>query len=67
MACVDAGGWTHRVTLTIAESGWLERVDIPRSGNPDGKEYREHIFTALMDGSEGSFDGFTIPTSCRAG
>ncbi len=67
LACVDAHGWTHRVTLTVAESGRLERVDVPRWGNPDGKEFREHLFTALMDGPEGSFDGFTIPIRYRAG
>jgi hypothetical protein len=67
LTCVDAHGWTHRVTLTVAESGRLERVDIARWGNPEGKKFREHIFTALLDGPEGSFDEFTIPTSCRAG
>lgn len=34
-----------------AESGQLERVDLPRWGNPDGKGSREHPFTALLDGS----------------
>jgi uncharacterized protein DUF6544 len=67
VACVDAHGWTHRVTLTVAESGQLERVDLPRWGNPDGKESREHLFTALLDGPEETFDGFTVPTRCRAG
>ena len=72
VACVDAGGRTHRVTLTVGESGRLERLDLPRWGNPDGQEFREHTFTALMDGAEtdgaeGTFDGFTIPLRCRAG
>jgi hypothetical protein len=67
VACVDAHGWTHRVTLTVAESGRLERVDLPRWGNPDGKKSREHRFTALLDGPEETFDGFTTPTRCRAG
>ena len=67
VACVDAGGRTHRVTLTVAESGRLERVELPRWGKPDGQQFREHTFTALMDGPEGTFDGFTIPVAGRAG
>lgn len=67
VASVEAGGWTHRVTLTVAASGRLERVDLPRWGNPDGQKFREHTFTALMDGQEGTFAGFTIPLGCRAG
>jgi hypothetical protein len=67
VACVDAGGRTKRVTLTVAESGRLERLDLPRWGNPDGQGLRDHTFTALMDGPEGTFDGFTIPLACRAG
>jgi hypothetical protein len=38
VACVDAHGWTHRVTLTVAESGRLERVDLPRWGQPRRQE-----------------------------
>ena len=53
VACVDAGGRTHRVTLTVAASGRLERLDLLRWGNPDGREFREHTFTALMDGAGG--------------
>jgi hypothetical protein len=67
VACVDAGGRTKRVTLTVAESGRLERLELPRWGNPDGQGLRDHTFTALMDGPEGTFDGFTIPLACRAG
>ena len=67
VASVEAGGWTHRVTLTVAASGRLERVDLPRWGNPDGQKFREHTFTALMDGPERTFSGFTIPLGCRAG
>ena len=67
VASVDAGGRTHRVTMTVAESGRLERLDLPRWGNPDGQEFREHTFTALMDGPEATFHGFTIPLACRAG
>jgi hypothetical protein len=67
VACVDAGGRTYRVTLTVAVSGRLERLDLLRWGNPDGREFREHTFTALMDSPEGTFDGFTVPLACRAG
>lgn len=65
--CVDAHGWTHRVTLTVAPSGALERVDVSRWDHPDGKPFREHLFTAVMNGDEVSFDGFTIPAEARAG
>ena len=71
VACVEAGGRTHRVILTVAESGRLERLDLPRWGNPDGQEFREHTFTAVMGAESGAaeatFDGFTIPVVCRAG
>ncbi len=67
VACVDVGGWTHRVTMTVADSGRLERVDLPRWGDPDGRGFRDHTFTALMGEMEGTFDGFTIPIDCRAG
>ena len=53
--------------MTVAQSGRLERVELPRWGNPDGKGYREHLFTALMDEPEGFFDGFTMPLGARAG
>jgi hypothetical protein len=46
VARVTTNGFTHRVTMTVAESGRLERVDVPRWGNPDGKPFREHLFTA---------------------
>jgi hypothetical protein len=39
---------------------------ISRAG-ADGKKSREHRFTALLDGPEETFDGFTTPTRCRAG
>ena len=64
---VAADGWTHRVTVTVGETGRLERVDVPRWGNPGGKGYREHLFTALMDGPERRFYGFMVSISARAG
>ncbi len=67
VACVRAHGVTHRVTMTIGPTGRLERIDVPRWDHPDGKAFHEHHFTAVMDGAEGKFDGFTIPTSCSAG
>lgn len=66
-ACIGAAGQAHRVTLTVADSGRLERVDLPRWGNPDGRAFREHTFTAVMDGPEATYDGFTVPLGCRAG
>jgi hypothetical protein len=38
----------------------LDRVDVPRWGQPDGKRFGEHLLTALLDGPEAAFDGFTI-------
>ncbi|MGH3568937.1 MAG: DUF6544 family protein [Pseudonocardia sp.] len=53
VACVDAGGWTHRVTLTIAESGRLERVDVPRLGEPR----RQRVRRAPLHRPHGHGDG----------
>jgi P-type Mg2+ transporter len=36
-------------------------------GQPDGKTFGEHLFTALLDGPEATFDGFTIAATARAG
>lgn len=66
IACVEANRRTHRVTQTVAASGALERVDVARWGNPDGKPFHEHRFTAVLDG-EVRFDGFTVPAQARAG
>lgn len=67
VAHVSAQGWTHRVTVTVAGSGRLERVDVPRWGGPDRKPAREHLFTALLSRQELAVDGFTIPRGAGAG
>lgn len=67
VATIDAAGWPHDVTITVHESGALRRLQVPRWNNHDGKEYREHLFTAVLSEHEDTVDGFTIPTGARAG
>lgn len=66
VAVVTIGESVHRVTLTVAPSGALESVTLPRWGNPDNGPHREHLFTALFD-SESRFEAYVVPTSVRAG
>ena len=67
VACVDAGGRTHRVTLTVAVSGRLERLDLLRWGNPDGQGVpRAHLHRS--DGQPGGdVRRVHCPAGCRAG
>jgi hypothetical protein len=67
MASIDVGGRINRVTITVNDTGALDRVDVPRWGRPDGKTFGEHLFTALLNGPEATFDGFTIAATARAG
>jgi hypothetical protein len=64
---LDAHGWTHQITIAVDSSGRLERVDVGRWGDPDGETFGAHVFTAVFDGVEVTFDGFTIPAHARAG
>lgn len=67
VALLPIGGWTHRVTITVAETGTLTRIELPRWGNPDGEVHHEHVFTADLDEREISVDGLTIPSGAVAG
>jgi hypothetical protein len=67
VACIEVGGRTNRVTITVNDAGALDRVDVPRWGQPEGRTFGEHLFTAVLDGPEATFDGFTIATTARAG
>jgi hypothetical protein len=67
VASIDVGGHPNGITITVNDTGSLARVDVPRWGQPDGKTFGEHLFTALLDGPEATFDGYTIPASARAG
>lgn len=67
VALLPIGEWTHRVTITVAETGALTRVDLPRWGNPDGRDHREHMFSADLDVREITVDGLTIPSGASGG
>ncbi|GAA1388024.1 DUF6544 family protein [Catellatospora chokoriensis] len=66
-ATIDLAGISHPVTITVATDGTLTRVDVPRWGQPTAADYAEHLFTALLDGPEATYDGFTIRSAARAG
>ena len=57
---------SYDVTLTVAASGALERVTVPRWTKLGGGPYQEHPFTAEFSG-ERTVDGYTIPLQTRAG
>jgi hypothetical protein len=67
VANIDIGGRTNQVTITVNDTGSLDRVDVPRWGQPDRKTFGEHLFTALLNGPEATFDGYTIAATARAG
>lgn len=66
VALLRCGGRIHEVTLTVAPSGALERVTIPRWGRLGRGPYLEHLFAAAFQ-EESTFDGYTIPTRMTAG
>ncbi|MFG2006806.1 DUF6544 family protein [Spirillospora sp. NPDC048911] len=66
LARVTIGPRTHLVTVTVAASGALTSVSLPRWGNPDGHAHRQHTFGVKVY-SETTFDGFTIPSYATAG
>lgn len=66
IAHIAIDGESYPVTVTVAPSGALEAVTIPRWGNPDKGEYQEHIFGVEVR-AEDTFDGFTIPSVVRGG
>ncbi|MEW9550214.1 DUF6544 family protein [Nonomuraea sp. NPDC050783] len=66
VASVPVDGEEHEVRLTVAADGRLERVTVPRWGNPDRGACRRHLFgVECLD--ELTFDGFTVPGRVRAG
>jgi hypothetical protein len=65
-AHVTIGGDLHAVTITVATTGALEAVAIPRWGDPDKGGFREHLFGAEVH-REAVFDGYTIPAAVSAG
>jgi hypothetical protein len=56
----------YAVTITVAPTGALTRITIPRWASLGKAPYREHLFVAeCLD--EGTFDGYTVPTRVTAG
>jgi hypothetical protein len=66
-AALTIDGYTSHLTITVSDTGALTRVDVLRWGQPDGKAFGEHLFTALLDGPERTSCGYTIPVTARAG
>jgi hypothetical protein len=63
---VPYGGDHFDVTLSVALSGTVEKVTIPRWASVAKGPFREHLFGADLL-SEATFDGYTIPTTIVAG
>src|SRR5215207_4810638 len=60
------GGHSYAVTITVAPTGALIRVTLPRWASLGKEAYREHAFVADCH-DEGTFDGYTVPTRLTAG
>ncbi|MEH2297089.1 DUF6920 family protein [Nostoc sp.] len=52
--------------FTIEQTGRLKTVKLPRWGNPEGAEFHDVDFGAIVE-SEGTFCGYTIPNRLRVG
>jgi hypothetical protein len=65
-ADVRIGGVVHHVTIEVDERGALRSLGLLRWGNPDGGAFAEHPFGVEL-GDEAMSDGYTIPTTLRAG
>lgn len=56
----------HHMTIEVDEQGALRSLWQPRWGNPGGRGFAEHPFGVEL-ADESRFDGYTIPTTLRAG
>jgi hypothetical protein len=65
-ADVRIGEGVHHVTIEVDERGAVRSLWLPRWGNPDGGTFAEQPFGGEL-GAEATFDGYTIPTTLRAG
>lgn len=65
-ATLSIAGETVRPTLTIGSDGRLQKLALPRWGNPDGARFGYAGFGGLVE-DEASFDGYTIATRLRIG
>ncbi|MBT2212691.1 MULTISPECIES: DUF6544 family protein [Actinomadura] len=66
VAHVAIGGSVHAVTLTVAPSGALTTVTLPRWGDPGRGPFGEHRFGVVVH-READFGGCTVPASLSAG
>jgi hypothetical protein len=62
----EAHGETAQIDCAIDEKGGLKEVNMPRWGNPGGREFRYANCGGFVD-EEDTFDGYTIPTRMRIG
>jgi hypothetical protein len=60
------GGRTISAEVHVDTEGLLHAVTMTRWGNPDGKSYGAHRFSALLS-NQATFDGITLTTQLRAG
>ena len=59
-------GHPVELTLTMAGDGRLQRLTLPRWGNPDGGPFRELSLGGVVE-AEATFGAYTIPTRLRIG
>lgn len=59
-------GEKAELDFTIEPTGQLKTAQLPRWGNPDGKEHHYVDFGAIVE-KEDTFCGYTIPTQLRVG
>jgi hypothetical protein len=62
----SAHGETAELDLIVDETGRLKSVNMPRWGNPEGREFRYVNCGGFAD-QERTFNGYTIPTHMRVG
>jgi hypothetical protein len=67
-AKIPIGGEIHEVTFRVDKEGRLTTLSLPRWGNENPqKEFRHSTFMATDFSDEKRFNGYTIPTTCKAG
>lgn len=57
---------TAEIDYVIDNKGRLQSINMPRWGNSEGSTFRYANFGGFVE-REGTFGGYTIPTSVRAG
>ena len=65
-AVVEYLQWTHEVMLTVAPSGAVEKVTLPRWARVGKQPWGVHRFEAVLQ-DEATFGGYTVPTHATAG